>query len=93
MVERHSEYLKTETSDGPETAQCFAAWRVQATCIAHALKQRGYKRDSKRLSQILATLDLLWTIDLGDTYPNKLKQAIKAHNHDAHIAGNEEVQS
>ena len=65
---------------GRELAHNFASWRVQGACVAHALKNRGRKRDGKRLAQVLELLDLLWNIDFGDAYPEELSKVIQAHN-------------
>jgi len=81
-----------QPSSDRELAQNFAAWRVQGACIAHALKNRGRRRDGKRLFQTLELLDLLWTIDLSDAYPEELSKLIQAHNAGVPEAGCPEVQ-
>ncbi|MBL4790353.1 MAG: hypothetical protein JKY60_15380 [Kordiimonadaceae bacterium] len=75
-----------------ELAHNFSSWRVQGACIAQALKNRGRKRDGKRLAQILELLDLLWNIDFGDAYPEELSKVIQAHNANVKKAECSEVQ-
>lgn len=50
----------------------FASWRFQAEMIAGGLRDRRYKRLSKRLCKIVDELDDIWLNEFGAEYVNEL---------------------
>lgn len=63
----------------------FAVWRMQASLVAHELRERKQKRLAKQILKVADELDTILLMEFGEQYLDKMLELIKVFEQHKHV--------